>query len=368
MRVNILVAKVVCLHVAGVALCTGPGAISAEETAVDPVELQRERSHWVHERGYRCNTDLQDTAASTTAPGGAMRRHRACYQLDDCRVECLNTPWCWGVERSSTGAMTLLPQSCTLVSALVPAASPAHSVHLLRPPALHSGRAPTGRVHWSLRADPPIFPLPASYLNGSQPVVIDVDSFRFVVAPASAVDHTDPVLKETFARTAKILFGLPAARTHHGGRTREPRSSDSASTNANPNRSDTSNTGREDKRDSGGATTLARDTRTVSILKAVHVTVASSDTTLQLGVSEQYTLDVEASGEVRIAADTVYGVIRALDTFAQLVVAEHHHGNTRYMVHRCPWHIKDAPRFPHRGLLVDTGRCEPYRPHSPPSS
>ncbi|WP_312691127.1 family 20 glycosylhydrolase [Kosakonia sp.] len=64
---------------------------------------------------------------------------------------------------------------------------------------------------------------------------------------------------------------------------------------------------------------------------------------------ESYTLNVDASG-VAIAANTRFGALRAMETLLQLI--QNGAENTAL-----PWvTIHDAPRFPWRGLLLDSAR------------
>ena len=49
-----------------------------------------------------------------------------------------------------------------------------------------------------------------------------------------------------------------------------------------------------------------------------------------------------------------YGALRALETFSQLVTFDFDRG--AYVVPGVPWRIHDAPRFAHRGLMIDTAR------------
>ncbi|KAJ3279050.1 hypothetical protein HK104_001823 [Borealophlyctis nickersoniae] len=64
---------------------------------------------------------------------------------------------------------------------------------------------------------------------------------------------------------------------------------------------------------------------------------------------EGYTLDVFEGVGVR--AGSVYGALRAFQTLQQLFVPHHH---TCYLF--TGLHITDSPRFPHRGLMLDTSR------------
>jgi hexosaminidase len=68
-----------------------------------------------------------------------------------------------------------------------------------------------------------------------------------------------------------------------------------------------------------------------------------------LGEDESYTLDVNSEGATLKAA-TVDGAIRGLETFAQLV-APAEKGFAAPAVH-----IEDRPRFPWRGLMIDSSR------------
>ncbi|ORX63753.1 hypothetical protein DL89DRAFT_67717 [Linderina pennispora] len=82
------------------------------------------------------------------------------------------------------------------------------------------------------------------------------------------------------------------------------------------------------------------------------VSVESTDEALGLETDESYTLDVPVSGKASLKAKSPYGVVRGLETFSQLVSSN---GNSKVVVNT-PISIKDAPAFPHRGVLFDTSR------------
>jgi len=50
----------------------------------------------------------------------------------------------------------------------------------------------------------------------------------------------------------------------------------------------------------------------------------------------------------------VYGAMHGLETFSQLVLFDF--DTQTYILPEAPWSIDDAPRFPHRGLMIDTAR------------
>ncbi|KAE8683282.1 Beta-hexosaminidase 1 [Hibiscus syriacus] len=53
-------------------------------------------------------------------------------------------------------------------------------------------------------------------------------------------------------------------------------------------------------------------------------------------------------------ASTIYGALRALETFSQLCAFDY--TSKSVQIFRAPWYIKDKPRFAYRGLLLDTSR------------
>lgn len=82
-------------------------------------------------------------------------------------------------------------------------------------------------------------------------------------------------------------------------------------------------------------------------------TVASNSLILGLNTSEYYSLTITTKG-VEISSDTVFGALRAMETLSQLL---YYHPGTQQVVLPCaPYRISDAPRFAHRGLLLDTAR------------
>lgn len=89
----------------------------------------------------------------------------------------------------------------------------------------------------------------------------------------------------------------------------------------------------------------------------VHVKITDMHADLQHGVDESYTLDVAAtsaagSPTVSITAQTIWGALHAFTTFQQLVISDGQGG----LIIEGPVSIKDAPIYPYRGIMIDTGR------------
>jgi hypothetical protein len=78
---------------------------------------------------------------------------------------------------------------------------------------------------------------------------------------------------------------------------------------------------------------------------------------LALHVSENYTLTVPAAGGVATAvADTQWAALRAIETFSQLFAWAGNSVPTAYGCAAAPVAITDFPRWPWRGVLVDSSR------------
>lgn len=85
----------------------------------------------------------------------------------------------------------------------------------------------------------------------------------------------------------------------------------------------------------------------------VHVS-DPSELHLQVETDESYSLHIPTAGTIRINSTSVYGALRGLETLSQLITFEYSTGS--YVIQNSPWEIQDSPRFPHRGLMIDTAR------------
>ena len=77
---------------------------------------------------------------------------------------------------------------------------------------------------------------------------------------------------------------------------------------------------------------------------------------LQLGVNESYSLHIPQNGIAELVAATQYGALHGLETFTQLVSLDVHSDGSTSVLQRAPWRIDDGPRFPWRGVMLDTSR------------
>lgn len=94
------------------------------------------------------------------------------------------------------------------------------------------------------------------------------------------------------------------------------------------------------------ASQLAVDADTATLVVECNAVSGARDT---LGADESYTLEVTPSG-ARLRAPEVLGVLRGLETFAQLLTED-----ARSFIITAI-RIEDKPRFPWRGLLIDVCR------------
>eukprot|EP01083_Nonionella_stella_P257835 882059_1 len=85
------------------------------------------------------------------------------------------------------------------------------------------------------------------------------------------------------------------------------------------------------------------------LASSLTVTAKTADESLQLDTDESYTLSIN-SGISNISANTIYGAIRGLETFSQLVLYNFTVGY--YQAYTS--HVSDEPRFQWRGTLIDT--------------
>ena len=82
------------------------------------------------------------------------------------------------------------------------------------------------------------------------------------------------------------------------------------------------------------------------------VTAADTTSEFTLRTNESYTLTVPEAGAAQLHAPHAIGALRGLETFFQLLEPS----SPAIFTVPTPTRVRDAPRWPHRGLLLDTGR------------
>ena len=92
---------------------------------------------------------------------------------------------------------------------------------------------------------------------------------------------------------------------------------------------------------------VRRDTTCSTIL----LTVDDYEADLQYGVDESYRMNVTSS-QISIHAATTWGALHALTTLQQLVISDGQGG----LLIEAEVNISDRPNYPHRGIMLDTGR------------
>ena len=93
----------------------------------------------------------------------------------------------------------------------------------------------------------------------------------------------------------------------------------------------------------------------VQAITTVLVRVKDINAPLQLSTDESYSLSIAGTDEaITINANTYYGALHALETLSQLITFDF--AMSVYQIGNSPWQIDDSPRYPHRGVLVDTSR------------
>ncbi|KAL0235879.1 hypothetical protein GEMRC1_002461 [Eukaryota sp. GEM-RC1] len=94
------------------------------------------------------------------------------------------------------------------------------------------------------------------------------------------------------------------------------------------------------------------DKAPMATVSTVHVKPGDLNAPLEYGMDESYTIKVYTSS-VFITSNTIWGCLRALETFSQLVESSPSHG---LLIRSCPITVTDSPRWSWRGLLIDTAR------------
>jgi hexosaminidase len=180
-----------------------------------------------------------------------------------------------------------------------------------------------------------VWPAPASLKNGTQSATISADAFQFIAT------NPNEDLDAAFERYQAIIFN------HNGGSSRSRWAA----------RKKLQHLEQKVELVRGMGPAAAPAFFTVSSLL---VTVSNFSVPLQLGIDESYTLYIPvpsgggSQAQATLTANTLWGALKGLETFAQLVRFDF--DLLTYRVDWLPIVIEDAPQFEYRGLLIDTSR------------
>lgn len=161
-----------------------------------------------------------------------------------------------------------------------------------------------------------LWPLPQSVKSGSNLVIVDQPNFFFAINGEPNSYSKNRVIASAFDRYQNLIFGHKSK--HHLIKA---------------------------GRDAGSSK--------ISSINVLIPPEALEEESLQLGVDESYVLKVDEKSVV-VKCSTVWGALRGLETFSQLV--EFDYSEIHYVINSVPIFISDQPRFPWRGLLVDSSR------------
>lgn len=97
----------------------------------------------------------------------------------------------------------------------------------------------------------------------------------------------------------------------------------------------------------------AKTKRAGSILSTINVKISSSKEDLQHGIDESFTLDISGkSSTIEVTSKTIWGALHAFTTLQQIIISGGYSG----LLVEQPVSIKDAPLYPYRGIMIDSGR------------
>uniref|UniRef100_A0A8C3VT48 Beta-hexosaminidase n=1 Tax=Catagonus wagneri TaxID=51154 RepID=A0A8C3VT48_9CETA len=154
-----------------------------------------------------------------------------------------------------------------------------------------------------------LWPLPFAVKISPRPLHLSPNNFLFGYSPTSKAGSSCEILQEAFRRYYGYIFGFH--NWHHG----------------------------------------PHQLCSVTELQQLQVHVESEcDTFPSISSNESYILHVKGP-EALLSANTVWGALRGLETFSQLIYQDSY---GTFTVNESE--IIDFPRFPHRGILIDSGR------------
>ncbi|XP_052599455.1 beta-hexosaminidase subunit beta [Peromyscus californicus insignis] len=173
--------------------------------------------------------------------------------------------------------------------------------------AAQAAQAAQGRA----QQGPALWPYPRSVQMSPQLLNIAPDKFLFVHGPNSTADPFCSLLQEAFRRYYNYIFG--SYKWHH-------------------------------------SPVISGDEPQLQRLQVTITLESQCDSFPNISSDESYSLLVQEPVAF-LKANSVWGALRGLETFSQLVYQD---SLGAFTISKCT--ITDSPRFPHRGILIDTSR------------
>lgn len=102
------------------------------------------------------------------------------------------------------------------------------------------------------------------------------------------------------------------------------------------------------------ANLIAAPSGSTGIVKSCNIAIENSKEVPIIDADESYSLDVGTDGICTISSKTVWGALRGLESFTHFLVRNA--DASRVDLVSSSVSVTDAPRFGHRGMLIDTAR------------
>eukprot|EP00040_Diaphanoeca_grandis_P012972 m.65642 g.65642 ORF g.65642 m.65642 type:complete len:779 (-) comp23583_c0_seq2:204-2540(-) len=380
---------------------------------VPTVSLERlklEGNWWVYEN-IDCLEEWRDLSPDSASESKVLESHCAGQTVDDCKIRCLHHPQCAGFVFPQRQFRSLQCVNFTLNTMLQTNLgsnhgedvegnlhkgfgddSISHSFHLLqmsRPQLLdRKGHAITTPP---LSPFPPIWPVPRRFTNGTLEMHLSHD-FEFVFNASSMKSVSEHVrtsqvrmIRKAFSRYKRIMSSILQSQRDFGetNQSRAKKTSNTVLVSKVLRRESDMNYPRSSSTSKTHGKQTLRNNYPVKLsilMVRLDMLNVKPQSNVDLGINESYDLEIPIGAIATLTAANAIGVLRGLETFSQLVRRSctqdirplnqetgtlETEGTNDFpsksssisaCIPHAPWHIRDSPRFQHRGLLIDTAR------------
>lgn len=101
-------------------------------------------------------------------------------------------------------------------------------------------------------------------------------------------------------------------------------------------------------------TLISAPSQSQGSVKSCKIEIANSAAVPIINADESYALNIGTDGVCTISSQTVWGTLRALESFTHFLVRNPDTASVELVSSSVS--VTDAPRFGHRGMLIDTAR------------